>query len=518
MAIEVVDTTLGPVEGTLGERVHVFKGIPFAAPPVGPLRFKPPQPPAPWTEAKPVQEYGPAAPQPRDLVLEQMFGHAPFPTSEVSCLTLNVWTPHRGAENRPVMVWLHGGAFLTGSGRDPVFDGSRLASLHDVVVVTVNYRLGALGFLYLGELLGDEYASSGNVGLLDQIAALRWVRDNIAAFGGDPGNVTLFGQSAGAMSVLSLMAMPAAQGLFHKAIAQSGSAECTHTRERATAVARDVLAALALPEHEAHRLLELPVATLLYAQQSVVEVMRQRGDALGLPFAPVVDGPTLPRAPLEAFTSGAASPVPLIAGTTLEEGRLFLVGPESPNVDDAAVTALFDTEFDKPEEALEAFRGVQPDTSPMGLLAALMGERMFRAPTARLLEAHAARTSQVWTYLFSWRSSARGGQLGACHSLDLPFVFDNLHAGGADRFTGKDAPQRLADALSSAWASFAHHGHPGVPWPAFDTAHRATMVFDVTSRMVRDPWNGVRLLTDSSWRPPSCESDGCRGFLTCSSG
>ncbi|WP_369254236.1 carboxylesterase family protein [Streptomyces sp. R35] len=144
MAIEVVDTTLGPVEGTLGERVHVFKGIPFAAPPVGPLRFKPPQPPAPWTEAKPVQEYGPATPQPRDLVLEQMFRHAPFPTSEASCLTLNVWTPQQGAENRPVMVWLHGGAFLTGSGRDPVFDGSRLASLHDVVAVTVNYRLGAL--------------------------------------------------------------------------------------------------------------------------------------------------------------------------------------------------------------------------------------------------------------------------------------------------------------------------------------------------------------------------------------
>ncbi|MEV6999032.1 carboxylesterase/lipase family protein [Streptomyces sp. NPDC093982] len=459
MVGQIADTTHGPVQGVTGEGVRVFKGIPFAAPPVGRLRFQPPQPPETWTRPKPATDYGPAAPQQRDPVLEEMFGHPPFPTSEESCLTVNVWTPQRGAHNLPVMVWLHGGAFLTGSGRDVVFDGSRLASRHGVVVVTVNYRLGPLGFLYLGELLGDEYASSGNVGLLDQIAALHWVRDNITGFGGDPDNITVFGQSAGAMSVLTLMAMPAAQSLFHKAIAQSGSAEHTHTRERATAVARDLLTALALPEAEARRLLDLPVATLIHAQQSVGESMRERGDALGLPFAPVVDGLTLPQAPPAAFASGAVPPIPLISGTTEEEGRLFLLGPQASHGNE---------------------------------IAALIGERMFHAPTARLVEAHAARTSQVWTYLFTWRSTARNGELGACHSLDLPFVFDNLRASGVDRFTGPAAPQPLADAMSSAWASFARHGHPGAAWSAFETTHRAGMIFDAISRVESDPLRDIR--------------------------
>lgn len=492
----IIHTSHGPVEGTTTRHGSVFKGIPYAA---ASLRFQPPQPAEVWTHVRSATEYGPAAPQPHDPLLERMFGNAPFPTDEGSCLTLNIWTPKAADTGRPVMVWLHGGAFLTGSGRDPVFDGSRLSALNDIVVITLNYRLGALGFLHLGDLLGEEYADSGNIGLLDQIAALRWIRDNVTSFGGDPGNVTIFGQSAGAMSVLTLIAMPAAAGLFHKAIAQSSSAEYVHTPGDATTVAQEVLAALSLPDHAAQALLDIPIEMLLRAQQAVGESMRARGDGLGLPFAPVVDGVTLPEVPFDAIKEGTAV-VPLILGTTLEEGRLFLAGPDAPFVDEETVSALFGAAFDNPGEAMSVLRKVQPDPSPLGMIAALTGERMFRAPTARLAEALSTRNKNVWTYLFAWRSTAHDGRLGSCHSLDLPFVFDNLGSPGVTRFTGDHPPQSLADTMSSAWAAFARHGHPGATWPAFDLTHRRTMIFDASSSVIEDPLPGLRSMRPAAPR------------------
>ncbi|MBT2469842.1 carboxylesterase/lipase family protein [Streptomyces sp. ISL-66] len=490
----IIRTAHGPVEGTTSEGVSSFKGIPFAAPPVGPLRFRPPSPPEPWAAVRPATHYGPAAVQPRDVLLEGMFGQPAFPTDEASCLTLNIWTQGPHGPVRPVMVWLHGGAFLTGSGRDSVFDGSRLARHHDVVVVTLNYRLGALGFLYLKDLLGSQYAESGNVGLLDQVAALDWVRDNIAAFGGDPANVTLFGQSAGAMSVASLMTMPSAAGLFQKAIAQSGSAEYAHTTERATDVTRQMLAALSIPEEAAGALLDVPAVDLLNAQQGVSEAMRTRGDGLGLPFAPVVDGSVLPRVPLEAIRNGAGARIPLLLGTNLEEGRLFLIGPGAPTMDEDSLSALFDAAYPDPIAAREAFQVTGQDASPSGLFAALIGEQMFRAPAARLAEAHASITPDVWLYLFTWRSSARNGDLGACHSLELPFIFDNLDQPGVHKFTGLEPPAELAHTMSCAWAAFARGGSPHPDWNRFDADAHWAMTFDEDSRPVADPLRPVRRL------------------------
>ncbi|MEV8311127.1 carboxylesterase/lipase family protein [Streptomyces flavidovirens] len=491
----ITHTVYGPVKGVTGERGVAFKGIPYAAPPVGPLRFQPPSPPDPWDAVRPATAYGPAAPQPHDVLLEAMFGQPPFPTDEASCLTLNIWTPSPHGEARPVMVWLHGGAFLTGSGRDTVFDGSRLAQQHDVVVVTLNYRLGALGFLYLPELLGEGYEQSGNLGLLDQVAALAWVRDSISAFGGDPGNVTLFGQSAGAMSVVSLMAMPAAAGLFHKAIAQSGNAEYVHGADHATAVTREILTALSIAEDEADKLLDVPAARLLEAQQTVSEAMRARGEGMGLPFAPVIDGAVLPQAPIEAIENGAATDIPLILGTNLEEGRLFLLGPDAPAIDDASLLNLFGAVYADPHKALEAFRATEHDPSPLALLAAITGEQMFRAPTARLAEAHLSHNPNVWLYLFTWRSTAGNTDLGACHSLELPFVFDNLDQPGVEMFTGPRPPLDLARAMSAAWATFARSGTPGCDWAPFEAHTHPTMIFGTDHRMADDPLEARRALS-----------------------
>ncbi|MGW0665254.1 carboxylesterase/lipase family protein [Streptodolium elevatio] len=496
----IFETTHGRIQGTATGWGAVAKGIPFAASPTGELRFCPPQPPAAWPGVRAATQYGPASPQPHDPLLQEMFGLDGFATDEAGCLTLNVWTPAPagapataatgsgdGAAARPVLVWLHGGAFITGSGSDPVFDGSRLAERRDVVVVTVNYRLGALGYLYLGDVLGPDYAQSGNLGLLDQIAALAWVRDNIAAFGGDPGNVTVAGQSAGAMSTLALMTAPAAAGLFHKAIVQSGNPEHVTTPDAATAVTRELLDVLGLDADSAAKLRDTPADELIRAQQVVQDAMMSRVAGVQLPFAPVVDGSTLPRPPLDALRDGAAKDISLIVGANLEEARLFLLlsGPQA--ADEEVLEPVFASRYTDPSQALAAFRAVEPDTSPGGLLNALISEQMFRAPTRLAAATHAVHTHQVWQYLLTWRSTAMNGHLGACHSVDLPFVFDNLHQPGAAVFTGPDAPQSLADAIGQAWASFAHTGDPGPAWPRYDDATGTTMIFDTQSAAAEDP-------------------------------
>ena len=480
----IVETAHGTVSGRAG----AFKGIPFADAP----RFGPPLPPQRWPGIRDATEYGPAAPQNYDPILEQMFGAVPFPVDETGCLTLNVWTPAADDTRRPVLVWLHGGAFISGSGRDPVFDGTRLATRGDVVVVTLNYRLGAFGFLQLPNRPG-----SGNLGLLDQVAALEWVRANIAAFGGDPDNVTLFGQSAGAVCVAALLAAPAAKGLFGKAIIQSGSAEALTDADHAAAVTREFLGLLGVEESSTERLLELPMVELLLAQAELGAAMRARG-GLGLPFGPVVDGVVLPGQPLDAVRGGAAAGIPLIVGANLEEGRMFTeLVPDAPPVLPEVLSAVAGAYFPDGAKALESFRRLERDVTPSGLFAALLGEHMFRAPGVRLAQAQADHAPAVWSYLFSWPSTAMDGRLGACHSLELPFVFDTLGAPGVDRFTGPDAPQALADEISGAWARFARHGAPGDDWPAYETRSRWTRIFDVPARTEQDPRSELRLLWDA---------------------
>ena len=480
-----VETTHGTVRGRAG----AFKGIPFAHAP----RFGPPLPPEQWQGIRDATEYGPAAPQNHDPVLEQMFGAAPFPVDESGCLTLNIWTPAADDTRRPVLVWIHGGAFISGSGRDAVFDGTRLAARGDVVVVTLNYRLGAFGFLQLADRPG-----SGNLGLLDQVAALEWVRANIAAFGGDPDNVTLFGQSAGAVSVAALLAAPVAMGLFGKAIVQSGNAEALTDAAQAAAVTRELLGLLGIEESSTERLLDRPMEELLRAQAELGAAMRARG-GLGLPFGPVVDGVVLTGQPLDAVRGGAAAGIPLLVGANLEEGRMFTeLAPDAPPVGPELLSAAAGAYFPDGAKALESFRRLERDVTPSGLFAAMLGEHMFRAPSVRLAQAQAERGPAVWSYLFNWRSTAMGGRLGACHSLELPFVFDNLGAPGTDRFTGPDAPQALADEISGAWVRFARHGTPGDDWPAYETGSRWTKVFDIPVRTEQDPRSELRLL----WSEP----------------
>lgn len=486
----IVDTLQGKVEGTAGDGVWSFKGIPYAAPPVGARRFLPPAPPQSWEGVRPAATHGPVMSQNASLV-ERIFGGTEREMSE-DALTLNVWTAGTDAA-RPVLVWIHGGAFTTGSGSIPWYDGTRFAR-KGAVVVTINYRLGALGFLHLGDIAGEAYASSGNNGLLDQVAALEWVRDNIAAFGGDPGNVTVFGESAGAMSIGTLLGMPRAKGLFHKAILQSGAASHVESRERGTKVARELLDALGTDVAGLH---ELPV-------ERILAVSGNLGEAVGddeLRYLPTVDGVTFPQPPLDAIAAGLNADVPVLIGTTRDEWNLFALGdPRFQGLDDVALQAHAANLFrghERAARAIETYRGARPNADAAALLSGMITDSVFRIPALRLVERHLEAGGRAHVYLFTWATPAFDGRLGSCHALEIPFVFDNLDAPGVNFLTGGSAPQSLADAMHDAWLRFAGTGDPG--WTPYDVDRRPTMVFDAESAVQDDPqgverrcWEDVR--------------------------
>jgi len=475
-----VDTALGKLEGISGQGVSVFRGIPYAAPPTGSRRFRPPEPASPWSGTRAAAAYAPVAPQ-LPSPLEALLGSRAVTWDEAACLTLNVWTPGTDSSRRPVMVWIHGGAFLNGSGNIPWYDGSSLARRYDVVVVTVNYRLGALGFLHLEDEAGESTAGSGLAGILDQVAALRWVQDNIAAFGGDPGNVTVFGESAGAMSVGTLLALEPARGLFQRAILQSGAGHNAHAREQADRITSEYLQALGVSGAGgdlASRLRELPVEALLEAQGRVGQAYVERG----LAFQPVIDGTLLTDLPVSRVAAGSARDVALLAGTNLDEWNLF---------------SAMDTRAGGLDEAglVDAIGGAFRDRAAAE--SAVAEYRTFRIPAIRLAEAQQAAGGHAWMYLFTWPSPAFDGRLGSCHALEIAFVFDNLTKPGADLFVGADAPTSLADSMSAAWTAFARHGRPeggsAGEWPEYEPAARSTMIFDVESRVESDPMGSERL-------------------------
>lgn len=437
---------LGTVEGSAGPEGLRFLGLPFAQSPVGERRFLPPVEALPWAGVRDARQFGPAAPQPPDVIREKLFGQPPLATSEADCLTLNVFTPALDGEKRPVLVWIHGGAFVRGAGVDPMFDGARLAARRNIVVVTLNYRLGAFGFLHLGELLGPAYQSSGANGLLDQIAALAWVRRHIAHFGGDPDSVTICGQSAGAVSVASLMASPLARGLYHRAIIQSGSGRMARTTEQAAAMTRRFLDVLGIPAASAHLLLQAPEAEIIAAQSELEARLAADGEAISVPFAPVVDGMVLPSQPIAAIEAGAAAGIPLLIGSMRDEANLF----------------GFEVGF--APERMATF----PE----------LGAALFRRPTAALAEAQQRHCPDVWVYDFAWPTPVLGGVLGACHSLDLPFVFDCLDLPGVDSFVGDAPPQALADFIGASWGGFVRDGDPGPDWQRHTPERGETMVLD----------------------------------------
>ncbi|HVM39790.1 MAG TPA: carboxylesterase/lipase family protein [Acidimicrobiia bacterium] len=507
-----VETAYGTLEGIEKRGVRSFRGIPYAAPPVGRLRFAPPETPAPWTGVREATTYGPAAAQ-NDSPLMSLLGDGDAAaeggktaTSEADALTLNVFTPATDGAARPVLVWLHGGAYLIGMGSTPWYDGTNLARDRDVVVVTINYRLGSLGFLHLGGLGGEAFAGSANCGTLDQVAALRWVQDNIAAFGGDPGNVTVFGESAGGMSVGTLLGMPAARGLFHRAIPQSGACGHVHDAETAEAVAREMLDALDIPVERVAEIRDVPLDRLLRAQAAVA--MRHFTlPGLSMPFQPAVDGVTLPEQPIAAIRAGAAADVPVLTGTTLQEMNLWLAfDPRVSELDQAGLHERIGRVLPEADagdvEALYRKR-LGDEASPGQVLVAIMTDAVFRVPAMRLLEAQAPHQADTYSYIFCYSTPVFGGVLGASHALELTFMFDNLDAPGAGLFVGEpDADMRaLARAMGDAWCAFARSGVPaadGLPsWPRWDADRRATMrLAPGASEVIEDPFADERPLWD----------------------
>ena len=482
----VATTRNGKVEGREKEGILLFAGIPYAKPPVGEFRFRAVQPHEPWSGVRNAQKFGPAAPQ---LPGTGLTNRVPVRWDE-DCLTLNISTPAVDGAKRPVLVWIHGGAFRTGQGGIPWYNGARFAANGDIVVVSINYRLAALGFAHLARF-GDDFASSGINGILDQIEALKWVRDNIENFGGDPENVTIAGESAGAFSVGILLASPMATGLFRRAIAQSGAAHHAlpaKSSEVVTDILLDQLDAKTVKDLEA-----ASVESILEAQDKVAMELLKRPKGLGTTvgsFYPTIDGAVLPKRPIDLLRDGASKDVPVIVGTNKDETTLF-GAPD--DVDEDGLRRLLDRLGGSPD-LIDIYRQNRPDAASRDLFVAMTSDHTFRIPAVRLAEAREPHDGKTWMYHFTWESRAFDGKLKSTHALEIPFVFDNLDRGGVNIFLGEGPlPQHVADPMHAAWTAFIRTGDPGtdaLPWPSYSSGSRATMVFGDETVVVDDP-NGT---------------------------
>jgi para-nitrobenzyl esterase len=511
----IVDTSTGKVEGLERGGVLQFRGVPYGRA----ERFGRAVAPRPWAGVLDATAWGPVAPQRRSPT-DMLLGIDKQHTSE-DCLVLNVFTPAADEGRRPVMVWIHGGGFTNGSGQLPYYNGTRLAQNGDVVVVTINYRLGIFGFLHLDPLLDgrttsdaerERFLGSANNGLLDQVLALRWVHDNIAGFGGDPGRVTVFGESAGGMSVASLMATPAAEGLFQGAIAQSGAGENVLTLDEAERLTAEVLERLGIPAdaHAVDRLLEVSVDDVLEAQTEVEVAelttrpgrhQRPRGQRfLKLPFEPVVDGELLPRRPLEAIRDGSGAGIPLVIGTTHDEWNLFMLqeaGGELPAEQlRRRAGNLVGGDPAEVDEMVALYREARPAATNRDVWAAILTDHVFRMPALRLADAQLPH-APVSMYRFDYPSTAFGGLAGACHAIDVPFVFDMVDVPAIDMLLGgiDDGTRQLAHRCAAAWTTAAHAGRPehdGLAWPLYDAERRATCILHREPEVQDDPEGAIR--------------------------
>jgi len=486
----VIDTPQGRVRGAVDDGIATFKGIPYAAPPFGANRLGPPLPARPWDGIRDALSFGPTAPQPPYRPPFDEILHNPLLPGH-DCLNLNVWTPESGSTRLPVMVWIHGGAFTNGSGAVPTYDGRAFAR-DGIVCVTINYRLGVEGFAQIA-------GAPPNRGLLDQVAALEWVRDSIAPFGGDPDNVTIFGESAGGMSVASLLSMPRAEGLFQRAIAQSGAGHHVISAASADKISAMLAARLGVaPTRQA--LAALPAETLVEAQAAIsLEALFDRdpqrwGEVATnqMAWEPVVDGEVLPARPIDRIAAGAGAGVDVMTGTTTEEERLFLVPTGLMELVPGEMLAATAAAYGLGTDGVAVYRTGRPAATPGELFSAVVTDWFFRIPALRLVEAHEGHV-----YEFGWRSPAFDGRLGACHALEIAFVFDTLPTERGRTLGGDQAPHALADAMHAAWVAFARSGDPG--WPRYRSGRRATMSFGDTCEVVDDPraeerrlWDGVR--------------------------
>lgn len=490
----------GEVRGHRDGSVYAWKGIPYAAPTGGDRRFRSPLPPEPWGDVLDCRAYGPIAPQSR----QSPIGIDPEMTMGEDCLSLNVWAPEPDGRQRPVLVWIHGGAYVLGYSGQKIYDARNLCETGDVVVVTINYRLGALGFLDLSSFSTPDVRFESNLGLRDQIAALEWVRDCIAAFGGDPDCVTVFGESSGAGSITTLMTVPSAEGLFHRAIAQSPPATSVYGSERAATVAQRFLDILGLAPEQAPDLLDMPFEKLVDASEVLFgEVPTKVPGTLAM--TPVVDRDLVPKYPVAAFQKGLSHRIPLIIGSNKDEPSIFrfMKSPLMP-VDDTAVqgmfTALAEDRPDLSPERIAEIVAAYPDLPKSTGAMALSRDAGFRMPVLWVAEAHSEH-SPTWVYRFDHATPMlKAARIGAGHATELPYVFGNFGTLGRDPtfwLGGRRSAGEVSGRMQRRWVAFASHGVPAAldgskHWPPYDPDRRLTLVIDGVDTVVADPEGAMR--------------------------
>jgi para-nitrobenzyl esterase len=490
----IVSTRGGKLRGFVGGDVEHYLGIPYGAPTGGANRFKAPQKPAAWTGVRDALEHGPISPQSPSTKAPVRNGAlaglgAPRKAGEgEDCLNVNVWTPASGSEKRPVMVWLHGGAFATGSGSMDVYDGAALSKRGNVVVVNVTHRLNILGYAYLGPLLGADYADSGVVGMLDIVMALQWVRDNISAFGGDPKHVTIFGESGGGGKVSTLLAMPSAKGLFSKAIIQSGASIYLSTTDEAERVTNDFLSSMGLKTDDAQALLTMPVQRLV---DGMLRFTSMQPNNL-LSFAPVAGTRWIPDQPCYPTSPDCSRDVPLMLGSNLTESAFMYMGaPAIFDMDEAAMmnrlSVIMGTADIK--AALAMYRRHHPNATPGTLFMLINTDRSMRKNTWRMADARAAQSgAPTYLYHFRFETPVMEGKLKSPHFLEVPLVFQNQNLAPIQLFSGGGARvDKMADVMSDAWITFARTGKPSgasLPdWKPYSHPDRAAMILNETSAM-----------------------------------
>ncbi|MCB1647698.1 MAG: carboxylesterase/lipase family protein, partial [Pseudomonadales bacterium] len=486
-------TSYGPVRGRTLDGVHCFKGIPYGRETSGKRRFMPPQPPVPWARPLNAEEYGPASPQ-----------AGQYPDQSEDCLVMNVWT--RGLDDagkRPIMLWLHGGGFQSLSGSSPIYDGTNLCLRGDVVVMGLNHRLNIFGFLHLGDIAGQHYQDSGNVGMLDIVAALQWIQDNAEHFGGDPDNVTIFGESGGGRKVSTLMGMPAARGLFHRAIVQSGPGLHLQPRDKANDVALAVLAELGLKPSEYSRLHELPKEKLIATYTSVTGRFdadtRSKGRFEHRGLVPTVGVPSLPDYSFDPVASPLSAEVPLLIGSNRHEmtylWRRDKAVMERTLTREALLARLKIFTSEEAERVLEVYERLYPGLAPAVYLVMIVSDRTYRSDSITIAQRKAMQgAAPCYVYLFEWETNP---VMLAHHALEITFVFDNTSR-EPDMSGGTPEAAALAAKMSEAWIAFARTGNPNTgnlpTWKPYSLQDRHTLLFNNESRLVADPDAEVRQL------------------------
>jgi para-nitrobenzyl esterase len=508
----IVKTTYGNIEGSFEGGLYVFKGIPYARSTSGKNRWLPPQPLKPWLNVRETKSFGYAAPQnlsSHPILKNITIFKVGEPQSE-DCLSLNIWTPGLDDARRPVLFWIHGGGFEHGSGSEPIYSGKILATRGNAVVITINYRLGLFGFLNFKEITAGKIPATGNEGLLDQIAALKWVHDNIISFGGDPENITVFGESAGGASIGCLLAIPEARGLFHKAILESGGASSPLPLEQAIEVAEEIFKLLNIQIKDAELLYSIPAKRLLHLDAEITQKYSSRGS--NLPMRPIIDGNIIKEMPLVSIEQGSARDIPILIGSNLEEWKLYsnsISRPDLTFLDEAGLRLRcqkYSTE--RAEILIETYRTALNErgstSAPGDVWTAIQTDAIVRIPAIRLAEAQMRHSKSIYSYLFDWRSP--NPVLGSCHALELGFVFgtyDDLFCG-----SGYQA-EILSHKIQDAWLAFSSKGDPSSKslgdWKPY-SKRRATMILGENCRLEKIPYDAERrawdFVSNVTWSVP----------------